>query len=167
MLHRPRAGLALAALAALTSAIGACARTAAAPPVAYGAFPAPEGLEAMPTRIPPDLRYAAGFVSFLGRAGIRVREVAPVRPGDFFADAPRAVRLVTEFGDAEVMFVPADAAHRAAARRQPAPATPDSGRGARPLYFVARRDVFVVTGSVVLYDAMQRALRAARASSAT
>lgn len=164
MLRRTRAGLALAAVA---SALTACTRTAAAPPVAYGAFPAPEGLEAMPTRIPADLRYAAGFVYFLGRVGIRVREVAPVRPGDFFADAPRAVRLVTEFGDAEVMFVPADAAYRPAPARGRAPAPPDSGRAGRPLYFVARRDVFIVTGSVVLYDAMQRALRATRSSSAT
>jgi hypothetical protein len=29
----------------------------------------------------------------------------------------------------------------------------------RPLYFVARRDLFVVTSSVLLYDAIQRALR--------
>jgi hypothetical protein len=158
----------LAALAtALASALAACARPPRLP-ITYGAFPAPQGLEGMPTRVPEDLRFASGFVYFLGRAGIRVREVAPVRPGDFFADAPRAVRLVTEFGDAEVLFVRGDAADRWARSRaafsRPAPA--DSGRAGR-LYFVARRDVFVVTGSVVLYDAMQRALREARTPSAT
>jgi hypothetical protein len=124
----------------------------------------------MPTRIPVDLDYAAGFVRFLSRSGIAVREVAHVRPGDFFANAPRAVRLVTELGDAEVMFVPADALRRtspgdagvrgASLRRMSPPIASDTtSRAPRPLYFVARRDVFVVTGSVLLYDAIQRALR--------
>jgi hypothetical protein len=157
-------GVVLAGIAA-----GGCAPPRAARPIPMAAFPAPDGLEGMQTRIPVDLDYAAGFVHFLSRSGITVREVTHVRPGDFFANAPRAVRLVTELGDAEVMFLPADALRRAsdgealgrdASMRPRWPVVSDTTPAPpRPLYFVARRDVFVVTGSVPLYDAIQRALR--------
>lgn len=129
------------------------------------AFPAPDGLEGMRPRIPVDLEYAAGFARFLGRSGIAVREVAHVRAGDFFAYSPHAVRMVTSLGDAEVMFISNDAAYRRAwseraGRASPAIAPADTTPSPpRPLYFVARRDIFVVTGSVLLYDAIQRALR--------
>ena len=164
MRHSSLIGVIMAGIAA-----GGCAPQSVARTIPMAAFPAPGGLEGMPTRIPVDLNYAAGFVRFLSRSGIAVREVAHVRPGDFFANAPRAVRLVTELGDAEVIFVPVDALRRmpagdasaseASLMRPPAPIAADTTPAPRPLYFVARRDVFVVTGSVLLYDAIQRALR--------
>ena len=133
----------------------ACAAPRPTTAIPLASFPAPVGLEGMQTRIPVDLAYAEGFVRMLGRHGITVREVAHVRPGDFFANTPHAIRLVTALGNAEVMFVPADAAFHG----ERAVLADTAVAPARQLYFVARRDVFVVTGSIVLYDAIQVALR--------
>ena len=146
-------------IAALGFAL-ACTAPPKAATIPMAAFPAPVGLEGMRTRIPVDLSYATAFVRMLAGHGIVVREVAHVRPGDFFANTPQAVRLVTALGDAEVMFVPAEAAFHGDDRA----ARDTSAAPARQLYFVARRDVFVVTGSIVLYEAVQIALRSAPAA---
>jgi hypothetical protein len=163
--HTSFVGVIVAALA-----IGGCAPRHAAKAIPMAAFPAPDGLEGMRPRIPVDLEYAANFARFLGRSGIAVREVAHVRAGDFFAYSPRAVRMVTALGDAEVMFLSSDATytHRDAgaiansltSREAPPILADTTPPPPRQLYFVARRDIFVVTGSVLLYDAIQRAMRA-------
>ncbi len=116
---------------------------------------------------------AMEFARFLGDKGINVKSVHGSKLESFFRGVEKAAFFRTDKGVVEVIFFPSSTGAESVQvteqrkngrylysfRGQPRPNPPgDTIDAGRPMFFLMRRNWFIVRSSKELYDALQRAL---------
>lgn len=125
-----------------------------------------------PELMPPHLGHAKEFVRFLSEHGFVVRAVGRSHLESFFLEVDKAAFIETDKGVIEAVFFPEtssaeriqvnlvrkDGRYIYSFRGQPRPTPGDVMNSNRPLYFLAHRNLLLVTDKKEVHSALKRAL---------